>query len=91
MISKSLKGKIVWITGGKRIGQEIAVGLAQLGADLVLSYRRSEKEAQDTAKKAKKLGRKVSVIKCDTADSEGVQKAVNEIKKEFENIGVDLY
>ena len=84
----TLKGKTVWITGGKRIGQEIAVALAELGADLVLSYRSSEKEAKDTADKVKKIGRKVFIIQCDISDHEIVQKAVKEIKKKFRKLDI---
>jgi len=84
----SLKGKIVWVTGGKRIGQEIAIALAELGVDLVLSYRSSEKEAEETAKKAKNLGRKVLVIQCDTANQESVVRTVREIKKKFKKLDI---
>ncbi len=82
----SLKGKTVWITGGKRIGQEVAAVLAELGADLVLSYRNSEKEARETAEKIKKLGRKVLIVQCDMANRESVQEAVNQIKKKFNKL-----
>ena len=84
----SLKGKTVWITGGKRIGQEIAAGLAELGADLVLSYRNSEKEAREAAQKAKKSGSKVLVIQCDTANRESVRKAVGGIKEKFKKLDI---
>ena len=87
-VSKNLKGKTVWITGGKRIGKEIALALAGLGADLVLSYRNSEKEAKETAEKAKKLGRKVLVIQCDTAIRESVQRAISQIKKNFKKLDI---
>lgn len=84
----SLKGKTIWITGGKRIGQEVAVALAELGADLILSYRSSGKEAKEVAEKARKLGRKVLVIQCDAANRESVQKAVSQIKKNFKKLDI---
>jgi len=84
----SLKGKTAWITGGKRIGQEIAMNLAELGADLILSYRSSEKEAKEIAEKAKKLGRKVFIVQCDTADQESVHKAVSEIERGFKKLDI---
>lgn len=87
-VSKNLKGRTVWITGGKRIGKEIALALAKLGANLVLSYRTSEKEAKEITEKAKKLGRKVLVIQCDTADFDSVQKTISEIKKKFKKLDV---
>lgn len=84
----SFKDKVIWITGGKRIGREIAASLAELGANLVLSYRSSEKEAQETAKKAKKLGRKVLLVKADVADRESVVETVKQIKNEFGRLDV---
>lgn len=86
MTLRSLKGKTVWITGGKRIGQEIALALAELGADLVLSYRSSEKEARDSAEKAKKLGRKILVVQCDASKRESVEGVAREIKKKFQRL-----
>lgn len=84
----SLKGKTVWITGGKRIGQEIAVELAKLGADLVLSYRSSEKEARETAKRIKPFGSKVFIIQCDVASRPSVEEAVRKIKEEFQKLDI---
>ena len=43
-----LKDKVVVITGGKRIGRVVAQEVAARGADLVLSYRGSKQEADDT-------------------------------------------
>ena len=84
----SLKDKTVWITGGKRIGQEIAVSLAELGADLILSFRSSEKAARETVEKVRPLGRKVSVIQCDVSSRQSVSAAVKEIKKEFQKLDI---
>ena len=84
----SLKGKTVWITGGKRIGREIAAALAELGADLVVSYRFSEKEAQEIAERAKWLGRKVFVVRADVSDRESVAGAVSQIKKKFGKLDI---
>lgn len=84
----SLKGKTVWITGGKRIGQEVAAALAELGADLVLSYRFSEKEAQEIAERAKRFGHKVFVIRADVSDRESVAGAVSQIKKKFGKLDI---
>src|SRR3989344_1920571 len=84
----SLKGKTVWITGGKRIGQEIAFVLAELGADLVVSYRSSGKEAKEIAQKAKRFKRKIIVVRCDISSRENVQKAAERIKKEFGRLDI---
>lgn len=88
MISRSLKGKTVWLTGGKRIGQEIAAALAELGADLVISYRSSEKEAREIEEKVKEFGNKVLVVKADVSDRESVADAVWKIKDEFGRLDI---
>lgn len=84
----SLKGKTVWITGGKRIGQEVAAVLAELGADLVLSYRNSKEEAKETAEKIKKFKSKVLLVECDVSSRESVKFAVEQIKKEFGKLDI---
>lgn len=87
-MKKSLKGKVAWITGGKRIGQVIAVVLASLGADLVISYRSSESEAREVVRKLKKYRSKVLVIQCDVGNRESVAQAVKEIKKVFGRLDI---
>lgn len=84
----SLKDKVVWLTGGKRIGQEIAAALAELGADLVISYRTSEKEAREVEERVKSFGRKVLLVQADVSDRKSVSKAVEQIKKEFGRLDV---
>ena len=62
------------------------MALAELGADLILSYRSSEEEAQKTAEKVKKLGTKVLVTRCDITSRDSVKAAVREIKKKFKKL-----
>ncbi len=84
----SLKGKVAWITGGKRIGQEIAVALAELGADLVISYKSSEKEAVEVAERIKRYGNKVLLLQADISDRKSVAETVNQIQKEFGKLDI---
>jgi 3-oxoacyl-[acyl-carrier protein] reductase len=84
----SLKGKVAWITGGRRIGQEIAIALSELGADLVITYRSSEKEAQEIVDKVKEYGNKTLVLKADVSNRESVREAVEGIKKEFGKLDI---
>ena len=44
-----LQNSVVVITGGKRIGRVVAKELARRGANMVLSYRGSRTEAEQTA------------------------------------------
>jgi len=87
---RSLKGKTAWITGGKRIGQEIAAALAALGADLAVSYRSSEKEALELVDKLKKLNKlnNFLILQCDTSDRKSVEEAVNKIRQEFGKLDI---
>lgn len=84
----NLKGKTAWITGGKRIGQRVAEVLAQHGASLILSYRNSNKEAEDTLKKIKKLGVMGMKVQADVSSAKSVANAANEIKKRFKKIDI---
>ena len=56
----NLDGKVAIITGGKRIGRVVAQALAARGANLVLSYRGSKKEADETVADVEKAGRRAS-------------------------------
>jgi|SRR3989338_2588335 len=84
----NIKGKTAWITGGKRIGQRVAEVLAEHGANIALSYNKSKKEAEETAKRAKKLGAKTLVVQADVSSRQNTIKAVKEIKKNFNKIDI---
>ena len=83
-----LKGKTAWITGGKRIGQRVAEVLALHGANIVLSYRNSRKEADVTLENIKKFGVDGMSIRADVSSRESVAEAVNKIKKRFRKIDI---
>lgn len=87
-MTNNLKGKVIWITGGKRIGQSIAEELARMGANLVVSYRSSRKEAEELIAKAKKYKVKTLLVECDVSNRESVKVAVEEIKKEFGQLDI---
>src|SRR3989344_3214362 len=84
----TLKGKIAWITGGKRVGIKVAEVLAQHGADLIISYNSSKKEALEAEAEAKKYGVKTFVVQADVSSRKSVENAVNKIKKEFGKIDI---
>ena len=84
----NLQGKTAWIMGGKRIGQKVAEVFAQHGANLILSYNASAKEAEETLKKVKKHGIRTMLLKADVSSRHDVINAVNEIKKQFKTIDI---
>ncbi|MFC4303837.1 2-dehydro-3-deoxy-D-gluconate 5-dehydrogenase KduD [Cohnella boryungensis] len=62
-----LQGRTAVVTGaGRGLGQAIAVGLAEAGANLILVTNRSS--AEETKAKAEALGAKARIVQTDVAD-----------------------
>lgn len=74
-----LKGKTAVVTGGaKGIGRAIALKLADLGANVVVNYRSSEKEAESIIAELIARGVKALAVKADVSkfqDAETIMKA----------------
>ena len=71
-----LSGRVAIVTGGSRgLGQEIAEGLAEAGASLMLCARR-EQWLWPTVKEMRERGFKVEGSLCDVSNSEQVQQVV---------------
>jgi NAD(P)-dependent dehydrogenase (short-subunit alcohol dehydrogenase family) len=60
-------GKVAVITGGKRIGQVVAKELAARGTNLVLSYRGSKDEADQTVADVVAAGRRATTVAADVS------------------------
>ena len=70
-----LDGKRVLVTGASRgIGQALALGLAEAGADLVISAR-SLAALEPTAARVRALGREVQALACDQSDVAAIRSA----------------
>ena len=68
-----LDGQVAVVTGGGRgIGEGIALGLAEAGADVVVAARRTE-EVEAVAEKITALGRRGLAVTTDVMDIEQVQ------------------
>src|SRR5207247_3230381 len=59
--------KVAVITGGKRIGRVVARELAERGMNLVLSYRGSKEEAEQTVADVEAAGRRATIVSCDVS------------------------
>ncbi len=65
-----LSGRIVLVTGGNRgIGRATVLLLARAGADVALTYRTREAEAQGVAEEVRALGRRALVAGGDLAEA----------------------
>jgi NAD(P)-dependent dehydrogenase (short-subunit alcohol dehydrogenase family) len=71
-----LTGKVVLITGGKRIGAVVATTLAGAGADVALVYNRSRAEADDTVAAVRKIGRRAISVQADVSSEHDCAQAV---------------
>ena len=84
-----LKGKCAIITGASRgLGKAIALKFASLGANIVLNYRSSEKEAIEVENEIKGLGVEVLSVKGDISKLEEVLNLVSVAKERFGNIDI---
>lgn len=81
-----LSGKVAVITGASRgLGKAMAVGLANAGADVVVT------DVLDTAQavgEIKKLGRKSIGLKLDITDGENIDSVIDSVLKEFKKIDI---
>ena len=78
-----LKGKTALVTGASRgIGKAIAIELAGRGANVVVNYNTSEKDAMEVVNEIKSNVKAVA-LKANVADFEEVSMMFETVKKEF--------
>lgn len=76
---KSLQGRAALVTGAaKRIGRALALALAEEGAEVTITYRESEAEAQQTCQEIRTLGVRAHAVRCDVRSEQSVHAAVAE-------------
>src|SRR5580658_3738979 len=84
-----LQGKVALVTGAaKRIGRSIALALAEEGADVIITYRESAVEAQQTVKELEALGVRAAAIAADLRRPESIRSAVAEAATTFGRLDV---
>lgn len=84
-----LKGKNVIVTGATRgIGREIALTLAQNGANIAMNYRNLNSEVEDLINEIKSFGVDALAIKCDVSIANEVDNFVKEVKAHYNTIDV---
>jgi len=84
-----LEGKNAVVTGGSQgIGAAIAQELAREGANVCLTYRKHEEEAQKYAEEIRSLGCKALAVKCDIASFEEAAATVQAVIKAFGSLQI---
>jgi 3-oxoacyl-[acyl-carrier protein] reductase len=70
----SLVGKNAVVTGGSRgIGRAIALGLAEAGADVVLTFRECREEAEEAVHKIEAMGRRAAALQMDVTHRASIE------------------
>ena len=84
-----LKDKVAIVTGGTRgIGRAIALKLADHGANIVINYRNSDKEAEELKGILEEKGVKVLAVKCDISNFEDSKNLMDKCKEVFGKIDI---
>ncbi len=84
-----LKGKTALVTGAaKRVGREIALGLAKRGANVVVHYNTSSAGAQGTVDEIKALGVDAIAVGANQANGDEVHAAVKKAVDHFGELHV---
>ena len=85
----SLEGKTALVTGGSRgIGRSIALALAELGADVALTYARSVDAANEVRKEIEAKGRKAKAIQADAVSLDKAEEVINDLTDEWGKLDI---
>ncbi|HKA59124.1 MAG TPA: SDR family oxidoreductase [Gemmatimonadales bacterium] len=84
-----LEGAGALVTGaGRRIGQAIAVGLAELGCDVAVHYHGSKQGAEETATAIRAAGRRAELIRGDLRDPIAARGLADEAVRSLKRLDV---
>jgi len=87
--NRLLNGRIALVTGGSRgIGRQVALALAQQGADIALNYHKSETEADNVLNEVKGYGVRCVAVRADVSKSGEVARMMKTIKNEIGSVQI---
>ncbi|MDW5377221.1 SDR family oxidoreductase [Halomonas sp. HP20-15] len=88
-MSQTLKGKVALVTGGSRgLGAVTAAKLAELGADVAISYVASADKAGAVVEKLKAMGVRAMAIKADQSDLSTAKPLIETVVGEFGKLDI---
>jgi 3-oxoacyl-[acyl-carrier protein] reductase/pteridine reductase len=86
---RPLAGSTALISGGaKRIGRAIALKLAENGANVAITFRDSQVEADQTVRDLAELGVEALAVRADLEDAEDIREAVASAIAEFGRLDI---
>jgi pteridine reductase len=81
-----LRGKVVLITGGRRVGSELAIMLAERGANVAMTYHRSREAIEQTIAGVLARGVGALAIAADLSRAEQAESAVRQTVARFQRL-----
>ena len=86
---KKLQGRVALVTGaGKRLGRQIALRLANEGADVAVHYGGSAAEAQEVVQQIEKLGRHAAAFQAQLTDVAAIRNLVSQVVAHFGHLDI---
>ncbi len=84
-----LRGRAALVTGAaRRVGQAIALALADRGMDIAVHYNRSASEARATVEAIERLGLRAVAVRADLAQEEEVEALADRAVRAFGKIDI---
>lgn len=78
----SLLGRTALVTGASRgIGAAIALGMAEAGANVVLTYRENRNQAEQVGKKIEAMGRRALLLAMDVTDRTQIARSLETVRR----------
>ncbi|KQW49545.1 MULTISPECIES: SDR family NAD(P)-dependent oxidoreductase [unclassified Roseateles] len=88
-MQQSLKGKVALVTGGSRgLGAATAQALADLGADVAITYVASAEKAQAVVEKLQNKGVRALAIQSDQADTAAAKPMISRVVEHFGKLDI---
>ena len=79
-----LSNKLALVTGaGRGIGRAIALDLARAGADAVVNYSRSRRQAEEVARQIEALGRRAVAVQADISRKADIDRMFDQVEADF--------
>jgi NAD(P)-dependent dehydrogenase (short-subunit alcohol dehydrogenase family) len=89
MVEKALGGQVALVTGAaKRIGRSIALRLAADGADVIVNYAASKREAEGVVREIQALGRRAIAVQADVSRRPEVERLFAAVESEFGRLDI---
>ncbi len=88
-VMKPLCGKTVLITGGsRRLGRAMALTLAAAGADIAITFLKSQREARETVVDVAAHGVRAVALRCDVTEESSVRDMLRELRRELGGLDI---